>query len=63
MSYRIVVRAAGGQVTVTATGTVPDGEHEITGQDDSEMVGLAVHRRGPDGRFVTGTSHEHTKGD
>lgn len=61
MSYGFTVRSVNGELSVTASQNVPDGEHVISGHDDSERVDLTVERRGPDGRYVARAAHSHRK--
>lgn len=62
MSYKIVVVSQGGEVTVqSVTGTVPDGQHEISGHEDDQVVQLGITRRAPDGRYAESASHSRQK--
>jgi len=61
MSYSLTVRTHDGQTTVSTSGDVPEGEHQVSGHEDAAQVSLAVTRSGPDGRFVASASHSHSK--
>lgn len=62
MSYTVKIKSEDGKVTnVSASGTLPDGEHEVNGHDDASYISLGVTRRGADGRYVESAQHSHTK--
>lgn len=52
MSYQITVEATGGELTVTSSGTVPDGKHFISGHEDSTYVNVGVVRTATDGKQI-----------
>jgi hypothetical protein len=62
MSYNITVTAAGGELTVTQSGDVPDGEHSISGHDDATYVSVGVDRRDVDGKQILNANAAKTKG-
>jgi hypothetical protein len=62
MSYKIVVEAAGGELTVTSSGDVPDGQHVIHLLDEGTHINVSVDRRDTDGMQVLLASAAHVKG-
>lgn len=52
MSYSITVKAVGGELTVTSSGQVPDGEHQVSGHEDATQVNVGVTRKAVDGKSV-----------
>lgn len=61
MTFNIKVTANSGQLSVTGSGTVPDGEFDINGHEDDHQVQLGLEQRSSDGRYVTGAQHQHSK--
>jgi hypothetical protein len=70
MSYGITIKSAGGELQVSSYGDVPDGEHDLTGHDNTNQVSggqtirsisISVARRDPEGRYVTSAQHVESR--
>lgn len=61
MSYNITVTATGGELTVTSSGDVPDGKHQISGHVDATQINLGVNRVDADGKTILQASSWRSK--
>lgn len=63
MSYGIKVKANAGTLSVTSYGDVPDGEFDITGHDDGQMVTIQADQRDELGRYKIRAQHYHHRSE
>lgn len=61
MTYSIAVYTTEAGTSVTTSGDVPLGGHQIDGHEDSGQVSVQVTRRDQSGRYVTAAQHHHIK--
>ena len=61
MSYTITVRSHGGELEVTHTGEVPDGEHVISGHEDEHARSVSVQRNHAEGHHLATAATSHRK--
>jgi hypothetical protein len=55
MDYQITIKSNNGSLAVTATGTVPDGEHVISGHEDDILHSLQTERKDELGHLIIRT--------
>ena len=63
MSYNLTVVSKDGQVTVTATGDVPEGKHVVHGHQGHNDVTLGVTRYGTAGNVLGAANSQHIRSD